>query len=65
LHTKLANSLATFDGGLREFALCFLESEDALLNGIVDGKAVDGDVDGLIEAVDTVDCLFLNKLEYC
>jgi hypothetical protein len=64
LHTKLANSLATFDGGLREFALCLLEREDALFNGVVNGKAVDSDVDGLIEAVDTIDCLFFDKLGY-
>jgi hypothetical protein len=62
LHAKLANRLSALDRGLGEFALCLLELEDALFDRVVDGEAVDCDVDGLVEAVDAVDGLFFDEL---
>jgi hypothetical protein len=39
-----------------------LQLEDALFDAVVDGEAVDGYVDGLVEAVDAVDGLFFYEL---
>jgi hypothetical protein len=49
---------------LGELALGFLQFEDALFDAVVDGEAVDSYVDGLVEAVDSVDCLFFYELEW-
>lgn len=62
LHTKLSDCLAALDRRLRELALRFLQCEDALFDGIVDGEAVHGYVDGLVEAVDSVDGLLFDEL---
>jgi hypothetical protein len=62
LHAEFADGLAAFDGGLGQFALSFLQFEDAFFDRVVDGEAVDGDVDGLVETVDTVDGLFFDEL---
>ena len=65
LHTKLADRLAALNRRLREFALRLLQSDDAFFDGVVDGETVHGDVDGLVEAVDTVDGLFFYELCGC
>jgi hypothetical protein len=62
LHGEVLDGLAALDGGVGELALCFLEFEDALFDGVVDGEAVDCYVDGLVEAVDAVYCLFFDEL---
>ena len=64
LHAELADSFTALDSSLRKLAFSFLEFEDALFDRVVDGEAVDGDIDGLIKAVDAVDCLLLDKLLY-
>lgn len=62
LHGELADGFAAFDSRLGEFTLRFLQLKDALFDAVVDREAVDGHVDGLVEAVDTVDCLFFDEL---
>lgn len=61
-HAELADGLAALDGSLGELAFGFLQFEDALFDAVVDGEAVDGDVDGLVEPVDAIDCLFFDEL---
>lgn len=62
LHGEVLDSFTTFNGGIGELAFCFLELEDAFFDRVVDAEAVDSYIDGLVEAVDTVDCLFFNEL---
>ena len=62
LHAELADGLATFNGSLCELTLSFLQLEDTLFDRVVDREAVDGYVDGLVESVDAIDGLLLNKL---
>ena len=60
-HAELADGFA-FDGGLGQGAFFVLEGEDALFDGVGDGEFVDGDIHGLVEAVDAVDGLFFDEL---
>lgn len=53
------------DGLFGHEAFLFLELEDALLDGLFHCELVDDDVDGLREAVNTIDGLFLDKLRLC
>jgi len=62
LHSKILDRFTAFDGGVGELALGFLQLEDAFFDRVVDGEAVDGYVDGLVEAVDAVYCLFFYEL---
>jgi hypothetical protein len=62
LHGEVLDGLATLDSCVGELALCFLEFEDTLFYGVVDGEAVDCYIDGLVEAVDAVYCLFFDEL---
>lgn len=61
-HTQLRDRLAALDGRGREFAFLGLKVEDPFFDGVGDGEAVDCYVDGLVEAVDAVDCLFFYEL---
>jgi hypothetical protein len=63
-HRKLADGFAALDSSLGEFALGLLQLENALFDRVVDGQTVHGDIDGLIEAMDTVYCLFFDKLYF-
>jgi len=62
-HAELRNGLSAFQGRFCEFPLLLLQREDALFDRVGDGEAVDCDVDGLVEAVDTVDGLFFDELD--
>lgn len=62
LHSEILDSLAALDGRIGEFALRFLQFENALFDRVVDAETVDCYVDGLIEAVNTINCLFFNEL---
>jgi hypothetical protein len=62
LHIELADGLAAFDSSSSELAFGFLEEKNFLFDGVVDGEAVDGYVDGLVEAVDAVYGLFFYEL---
>lgn len=53
---------ARVNGLLREEALLLLQVDDALLDRVGDGELVDDDVDRLVQAVDAIDGLFLDKL---
>ena len=55
---------AALDGLLGEQALLVLQVDDALLDCVGDCEPVNGDVDGLREAMDAVDGLLLDKLQY-
>lgn len=62
VHAELAHCLAALERRGGELALCLLQVQDALFDAVVDGEAVDGYVDGLVEAVDAVDGLFFYEL---
>lgn len=62
LHGELSDGLATLDGGLGKLALRFLQLKDALFDRVVDGQTVYCNIDSLVEAMDTIDCLFFDKL---
>jgi hypothetical protein len=61
-HGEFADSLAAFNGCIGEFTLCFLQLEDTLFDAVVDGEAVDCDIDRLVEAMDSVDGLLFYEL---
>lgn len=61
-HCEILHGFAAFDGGIGELAFCFLQLDDAFFDRVMDAEAVDSYVDGLVEAVDTVDCLFFYEL---
>jgi hypothetical protein len=65
LHSKILDRLPAFDSCVGELTLRFLQLEDTLFDGVVDGEAVHGYVDGLVETVDAVDCLFFDELVGC
>tara|TARA_R110002003_G_scaffold70_26_gene6558 strand:+ start:7607 stop:8092 length:486 start_codon:yes stop_codon:yes gene_type:complete len=65
LHAQLANRLAAFNCGVGKLAFRFLQLEDALFNGVVDAEAVDGYINGLVEAVDSIDGLLFDELWGC
>ena len=62
LHREILDGFTTFDRRVSELPLGFLQLENAFFDGVVDGEAVDGYVDGLVEAVDAVYCLFFYEL---
>lgn len=62
LHAEFAHGLATLQSSSGELALRFLQLQDALFDGVVDGETVNCDVDGLIQTMDTVDGLFFDEL---
>jgi len=64
-HGKLADGFAALESSLGKFALGFLQLENALFHGVVDGQTVYGDIDGLVEAMDAVYCLFFDELYSC
>ncbi len=55
---------ARVNGLLREQALLLLQVNDALLDRVGDGELVDDNIHGLVQTVDAVDGLFLDKLVY-
>jgi hypothetical protein len=61
-HRQLADGFAALDSSLGKFPLSLLQLENALFDGVVDGKTVYGNIDGLIEAMDAVYCLFFDEL---
>jgi len=65
LHREILDGFTTFDRRVGEFAFRFLQLENAFFDGVVDGEAVDGYVDGLVEAVDAVYGLFFYELFVC
>lgn len=62
LHTQFPDSFTALNSSLGQLAFGFLEFENTLFDRVVDAEAVYGDVDGLVEAVDAVDGLFLDEL---
>lgn len=62
LHAQLANGFAALNCSFGELSLRFLKVEDALFDGVVNGETVNGHIDGLVETMDAIDGLFLNKL---
>ena len=67
LHTQFPRGVfpAAFNGLFGELAFLVLQLQDAGFDGVGDGEFVDGDVDGLVEAVDAVDGLFFDELRDC
>jgi hypothetical protein len=63
LHAKLADCLAAHDDGVSELALRLLQLKDTFFDAVVNGEAIYDNVDRLIEAVETVDGLFFDKLD--
>lgn len=61
-HRELAHRRFALDGGFCELAFFVLEGEDAGFDGAGDGEFVDGDVAGLVEAVDAVNGLVFDEL---
>lgn len=64
IQTKLERALlgARVNGLLGEQALLILQVNDALFDRLGDGQLVHNHVDGLVEAVNAVNGLFLDKL---
>ena len=63
LHAQFTSAnLATFDSLVGEFAFLFLEIEDSLFDGVLNGYFVDNDVDLLGQAVHAIDSLFFDEL---
>ena len=62
VHGELAGGGFALDGDVGELALAVLQVENALFDGVFDDHPVDFDVDGLVEAVDAVDCLLFDEL---
>ena len=63
LHAQFRDRLS-LDRRRGQRAFLLLQVEDALLDAAGDGDFVDDDVDGLVEAVDAVDGLFFDELEW-
>lgn len=64
IEAKLEGALlhAALDSLLGEKALLVLEVEDTLFDRFGDSEFVDDDIDGLCQAMNTIDCLFLDEL---
>jgi len=63
LHAQLADRLAAaLDGRVCKVALLGLQFEDALFDAVGDCEAVNYYVLRLVEAVDSIDCLFFDEL---
>ena len=63
-HGKLADGFTALERSLGKFALGLLQLENALFNRVMDGQTVHSHIDGLVEAMDAVYCLFFNELYF-
>lgn len=61
-HVQLAGGRLALKRHVSQLALSVLQINDSLLNRILDDHSVDFDIYSLIQTVDTVNGLFLNKL---
>lgn len=64
LHTEFACIVlrTAFNSLVGKFSFLFLQGENTLFHGFLDGDFVDNNVDLLGEAMDSVDGLFFHKL---
>lgn len=62
-HSELSGSGLTLDRGIGQFTLAILQRDDSFFDCALDYHLVDFHVDGLVQAVDTVNGLFFDELE--